>query len=114
MEICHRVDRTFVLRKRFRRRLSSTLKDFIITSQSSVQYRILFVYCFLFQQVAYVPKSALSPSGRYGVSLLSPAGRTWFVQMMSCIRAEILTRVHPEALKWESDADDEDHDPEEL
>ena len=56
----------------------------------------------LFQQVEYVPQGALESGKEYGVSLLHPQGRTWFVQMMACIRAEILKRDLPVSPKWES------------
>ena len=69
---------------------------------------------FLFQQVDYVPVNALKPDKQYGVSLLHPDGRTWFVQMMACIRVEILKRQLPEAPKWESNADGSPPNPEGL
>ena len=63
---------------------------------------------------------ALKPGEDYGVSLLSPLGRTWFVQMMACIRAEILKReipkreLPPSLPKLKSDAIEKDPDPSKL
>ena len=48
------------------------------------------------------------------MSLLDPDNRLWFVQMMACIRAEILKRELPESQKWESEANGEKADPDEL
>ena len=69
---------------------------------------------FLFQQVDYVPADALKSGNEYGVSLLHPAGRMWFVQMMACIRAEILKRELPELPKWESNVDGDAPNPDKL
>ena len=58
---------------------------------------IVFIVLLPFDQVHYVPIGALQPGKGHGVTLLNPEGRTWFVQMMSCIRAEILKRALPSA-----------------
>ena len=63
---------------------------------------------------------ALKPGEDYGVSLLSPKNRLWFVQMMACIRAEILKREIPKcefpssSPKPKSDAIEKDADPSKL
>ena len=38
---------------------------------------------------------ALDAGNEYGVSLLRPKNRLWFVRMMACIRAEMLKRKVP-------------------
>ena len=70
---------------------------------------ITFVVYFL-QQVEHVPMDALTAGEDYGVSLLDPDNRLWFVQMMACIRADMLKRELPDLPKWVSNADVEDHD----
>ena len=69
---------------------------------------------FLFQQVEYVPKTALKSGEDFGVSLLDPDNRLWFVQIMACIRAKILTHPMPEAPVWESNAVGKKADPSNL
>ena len=105
VEICHRVDRSLHTSKRFRRRLSSTLKKsfyYYFTEFNSV---VNIFVPFLFQQVEYTPKPALEAGDTYGMSLLSPMNRDLFVRTMACIRAEILKRELPDSPKWKSKKD---------